>query len=428
MDCKSTALCLFDEKLVQSDIISNTLVDYHPKTSITGGGPIEFEIPGSPDEYIDLQDTRLLLQLQIKHPDGSDLDAAKDVVCFANNVASTVFQEANFFINNIQVEGGQHLYPYKAYLSTLLQFHPVAKKSHMTTWGWYEDTPGLFDDAKNEGAMARVKHNQESKLWELYSPLCLDMTHQSRYLLPQTDCSLKLTPSKAPFALHVMNGVKVNYKYSINKCILYVRRMRVLDSVISGHNKGLARHNAIYPLLHKSIETFTITKDVRNHIKDSLFPGLMPRMLVVGFVHHEAFNGNYNMSPFNFQHFDVNKIGLYRNGELVPGQILQPDFTNGLFTQAYCNTMEALNYFNTDDGNGMTMEHFEKGYSLFVFDLTPDANVQAPYRNIVHGASLRLELQFEKALPTAINCILFPIYDAKLEITKLRDVLMTYTR
>ena len=54
MECKTSALCLFDEQAVQGDIIGNTLVDYHPLTSLTSGGPIEFVVPGTVDEYVDL--------------------------------------------------------------------------------------------------------------------------------------------------------------------------------------------------------------------------------------------------------------------------------------------------------------------------------------------------------------------------------------
>ena len=262
----------------------------------------------------------------------------------------------------------------------------------------------------------------------MMGPLFLDMTRQSRYLLPQTDIRLKLLPSKPEFALQVYDGTTKDYIYKITKCVLYVRRMRVNDSVISGHNKGLENHNAKYPLRHMDISTFTITKGVHNYVKDRLYQSQTPKMLIVGCLEHDAFNGNIQKSPFNFQHFDLNKIGLYRDGELVPGQIFQPDFDKNLFLHAYVNTMNALNYFNTDDSNGMTIEHFKNGYTLYVFDLTPDANSNSPYRNMIKNSSLRLEMNFEQALPKAINVMLFAIFDSKVEITKLRDVFMNYNR
>ena len=428
MDCKTSALCLFDEQDVQTDIVGTSVVDYYPLTSLSAGGPIEFHIPGSTDEYIDLNDCQLLVHVKITKKDGTAIDNTKDKVCLVNQPISSLFQDVFLTIGDTQVEGGQHCYPYNGYLSSLLQFHPSAKKTHMQSWGWNEDSPGKFDDDKNKGIQFRAKETDKSNVWELMGPLFLDMTRQSRYLLPQTDIRLKLLPSKSDFALQVYGGTDKDYVYKITKCVLYARRMRVNDSVISGHNKGLEKHNAKYPLRHMDIGTFTITKGVSNFVKDHLYPSQTPKMLIIGCLEHDSFNGNIEKSPFNFQHFDLSKIGLYRDGELVPGQIFQPNFKNHQFIHSYVNTMVAMNYFNTDDSNGMTIEHFENGYTLHVFDLTPDANSQAPYRNIVKNTSLRLEMSFDTPLPDTINVMLFAIFDSKLEITRLRDVFMNYTR
>ena len=144
MECKSSALCLFDEQDVQTDIVGTTVVDYHPLTSLSAGGPIEFHIPGSTDEYIDLNDTQILVHVKITKKDGTTIDNAKDKVCLVNQPISTLFQDVFLSIGDTQVEGGQHCYPYNAYLSSLLQFHPSAKKTHMQAWGWNEDSPGQF--------------------------------------------------------------------------------------------------------------------------------------------------------------------------------------------------------------------------------------------------------------------------------------------
>lgn len=428
MNCKNSALCLFDEQDIQTDIIGNTLVDYHPLTSLSTGGPIEFHVPGSVDEYIDLADTQLLVRVKIVKKDGSAIDVSTDKVCLVNQAISSLFQDVFLTIGDTQVEGGQHCYAYNGYLSSLLQFHPSAKKTHMQAWGWNEDTPGQFDSDKNEGIQFRSKETDKSKQWELLGPLFLDMTRQSRFLLPQTDFRLKFLPSKPEFVLQVYGGTVTDYKVQITKCVLYIRRMRVNDSVISGHSKGLAERNAIYNLRHMDINSFVITKGVRDFKKDRLYASQTPKMLIVGCVDHDAFNGNIKKSPFNFQNYDLNKIALYRDGELVPGQIHTPNFSSDHFLRSYVSSMNALNYFNTDDSNGMTLEHFKDGYTLHAFDLTADANTNATYRNLTKTSSLRLELGFASATKETINVMLFAIFDSKVEITKLRDVIMNYNR
>ena len=428
MDCKSESLCLFDEKDVQLDITGNVVTDYYPLTSLSAGGPIEFTVPGSIDEYIDLSDIKLHVRVKITKKDGSSL-AATDEVCFVNQPISSLFQDVFVSIGDKQIEGGQHCYPYNGYLSSLLQFHPSAKKCQMQAWGWHEDDPGEFDKPDNEGIKARALETATSKEWELEGPLFLDITRQSRYLLPQIDLRFKLLPAKADFVLHEYNPAKaVGTVFKFVKAVLFVRRMRVRDSVIAGHNRGLQKRNAIYNINHVDISSFTITSGNRNYIKDRLFQSQTPKLLVVGCLEHDAFNGNVQKSPFNFQHFNINKIGLYRDGELVPGQIFTPDFTNDHVLRSYNNSMNVFNYYNTDDSNGLTLNHFKKGYTLWAFDLTPNADCQAAYRNINFNSSLRLELNFEKPLTKTINVLLFAVFDSKLEITALRDVILSYSR
>ena len=131
------------------------------------------------------------------------------------------------------------------------------------------------------------------------------------------------------------------------------------------------------------MSTFTITKENRSFIEDNLFPSQVPKLLVFGLLDHDAFNGNMTKNPFNFENFNLSKIGLYRDGELVPGQIFTPNYDDNHYMRAYSNTMDALNYFNTDDSNGMTLEHFKNGYNLYAFDLTPDGTAQGPHRNLM---------------------------------------------
>ena len=426
MDCKSESLCLFDDKDVQLDIVGNRIVDYHPVSALTSGGPIEINVPRTIDEYVDLNDTRILVHCKITKEDGKDIDAG-DVIAFVNQPISSLFQDVYLYVADKQIEGGQHCYPYNGYISSLLQFHPSAKKTHMECWGYHEDEPGKMDDPDtNDGYKLRQVETKGSKEWELLGPLFLDMTRQSRFILPQTDIRFKLLPAKPEFVLQ--GKTSTAFKYVITKVTIFVRRIQVKMNVISGHSKGLTAHNAKYHLNHVDITSFTTTKGSRNFLKDHLFPSQTPKMLIVGFLDHSAFNGNIQKNPFNFQHYNVNKIGLYRNGELVPGQIFTPDFDKGFTRQPYANLMHVLNYFNTDDSNGMTLEHYENGYTLFGFDLTPDAQCTAPYRSITQSSSLRLEVNFAKALSETITVMLFAVFDSRAEITALRDVIVSYNR
>ena len=425
MECKNTALCVFDKQATQTDILKSYVSDYFPITSISSGGPIEFHVPGNTEDYVDVNDTYLYVKFKIVKASGDDLTNT-DKVGLNNLAICSLFQDVSLTLGETQIEGGQQSYPYLGYLNTVMQFHPAAQRTHMQLMGWHKDEAGKFDEEKNSGFEKRQTWTANSKVCELYGPLYLDFTRQSRFLISQTDMRLRLLPSKPEF---VLNAYCVgDYKIKFEAVSLHVRRMLLNPSVINGHAAGLAKHNAIYPVNHTELITFTIPRGQKSHIKDRLFPLQAPKLLIVGMVENEAYNGAYKKNPFHFQHFDLNKIALYREGESIPGRPLTPDFDNNHYARSYANTMQTFHYLNTDDTNGMTYKEFGNGYTLYAYDLTADNDIAASYRQGVLHSNLRLELNFKKDLPTTINVLLFAVFDSQVEVTKLRDVITNYTR
>ena len=425
MDNKPSALFIFDKPGTMTDIQKYQVVDYYPLSSVTAGAPIEFHIPGNTEDYIDVNDISLYLKLKITKGDGTDIDGA-DKVGLNNLPIATLFQDVSLTIGETQIEGGQMCYPYLGYFNTMLQFHPAAQKSHMTAQGWYKDQAGKFDNEANTGFVKRQKLSEGSKVFELMGPLYLDFFRQERYLISQTDMRIKLNPSKAEFVLNAYGSA--DFKIHFEEVILYVHRVELNPSVIHGHALGLKRQNAIYPINHNEIITFTIPKGQKSYTKDRLFPDAAPKMLAIAMVENEAYNGNIKKNPFNFQHFDLMKISLYREGRSIPGRAFTPDFANGCFLRSYLHTMRTMSYYNTDDTNGLTPFEFANGFTVFTYDLTADKDVTATHHQANTSKNLRLELTFKKDLPVTINVLLFSVHNSDVQITQLRDVIPQYVR
>ena len=426
MECRNSDLCIFDKPHTQTDILRSYVSDYYPITSITSNGPIEFHVPGNTEDYIDVNDIYLHLKFKITQADGTVIVTA-DKVGLTNLAISTLFQDVSLTLGEVQIEGGQQCYPYLAYFPTIMQMHPAAQKSHMKMMGWSKDEAGKMDAEANKGLTERAKWTKDGKVCELYGPLFLDFTRQSRYLISQTDMRFRLLPQKADFAL-MAHGTTSGFKIVFEKVTLHVRRIILNPSVINGHAAGMNKQNAIYPLNHTELINFTIPKGQKSYVKDRLFPLQAPKLLVVGMVENTAFNGALAKNPFNFQHFKLNKIALYREGESIPGQPFTPDFVKGYYARSYAHFMQTFKYFNTDDTNGLTSEEFGEGYTLYAYDLTADQDIAAPYRHNITSNNLRLELSFADDLTATINVLIYAVFDSHIEITKLRDVLTSYTR
>lgn len=425
MECKNSAFCLFDHQAVQTDILSSKIVDYHPRTA-ENAGPIEFVIPGSSDEYIDLSYAMIDVRFKILQLDGKDIEAPHKVG--PNNLPiATLFRDVSLTIGDQQVEGGQNDFPYKAYFNAVSQFHPAAQKSHMQAIGWFKDEAGLFNDNANAGFQSRCKLTALSKVCQLYGPLDLDFFRQSRFLLSNTNMRLKLTLNKPEFLLNAYGALK-NFKIHLEDITLYIRRVLVNPSVIKGHADGLNRNNALYPVQHTKLVTFTIPKDQKSFMKDGLFPSEAPKLIMVAMVDNDAFNGDIDKNPFHFKHNDLAEIALRINGVSHPGPPYKPDFDSSQFVRSYVDFMKVFGYFNTDDTNGLTMKEYQNGYTIYAFDLTADNDITAPYRQANVPHNIRLDLEFKANLANTINVLIYAVFDSLIEITKYRDVILHYNR
>ena len=258
-------------------------------------------------------------------------------------------------------------------------------------------------------------------------PLFLDFFRQSQYLISQTKMRIKLLPSKPEFALNAY-GAHKDYKIAFQEVVLYVPRFKLNPSVINGHAMGLKKQNAIYPLLHNELTTFTIPIGQKSFKKDRLFPVEAPKLLMIAMVSNAAYNGDITKNPFNFHHFGLNNLTLYCDGQSVTGRPFTPDFNHGKAMRSYMQTMQTFGYYNNDDTNGLTLEEFTKGYTIFAFDLTADRDIAASHRQGRTTKNLRLDLSFKKATAETINVLLYAVYDSKIEITQQRDAITYYTR
>jgi hypothetical protein len=75
------------------------------------------------------------------------------------------------------------MYPYRAYIETLLSYGPAAKESQLTGVMWYKDTPGQQDKrtTDNKGFTARKKLTALSKSVQMMGKLHLDLFCQDKY-------------------------------------------------------------------------------------------------------------------------------------------------------------------------------------------------------------------------------------------------------
>ncbi|KAK7093427.1 hypothetical protein V1264_007186 [Littorina saxatilis] len=429
VECTKTELDIFGVPPTQTALEKGQWIEHHPIATLTDTGPIEFQVSGSGDDYLDLANTFLYVSAAIKHADGTNL-ADDEEAGPVNLWLHSLFSQLDVSLNNVLISSSTHNYAYRAFLETLLSYGPAAKNAFLTSSLWYKDTPGHMEKAdvtNNTGYAARIQRTKKSRVVYMMGRLHSDLFFQDRYLINNVDLRLRLTRSKDAFSLLVKDaaGTK-DYKVEVKGAILFCRKVSVRASIQVAHIKALEKGTAKYPIRRIQTKVFSVSRGTLVVNQENLFLGSLPRRLVVGCVSNAAYNGDQQLNPFHFNHFDINFLALYVDGKQVPAKPLQPNFEKGDHVRSYLTLYNGTGRMHQDGGNDIAFGDYPGGYTLFAFDLTADLSDQCHFEPVREG-NLRLEVHFNKALPSTINVITYAEFDNVIEIDRSRNVLFDYT-
>ena len=311
-ECSKTELDLFSIPPTQTSLEKGHWVEFQPVSSVSDGGPITFLSPGTED-YVDLSKTILVVRAKVTKADGANLDADMKVGV-VNNLLHSLFKQVDVFLKEKQVTQATGTYAYRAYLETLLNYGPAAKKSQLTASLYYKDKAGKMettdptlakdDEDVNPGLKARYAFNKESGTVEMAGPLFCDVFMTDRLLLSFVD--LKIILNRNIDAFCVMSGVaNPDQKVKLTDAYFKLRKVKISPSVSVAHELALKKELAIYPIRRVECKSFIVPAGNPSLRTDNIFNGLVPKSFVFGSVDSSAFNGSYTKNPFNFKHLNV---------------------------------------------------------------------------------------------------------------------------
>ena len=141
--CTTSQLDLFTVPPTQTSVVSGTWDTYHPISNLLEGSPIEFHIAGTPEEYVDLAQTKLHVKAKITNGDGTNLVAGAPVGP-TNLFMQSMFSQCEVSLNERLVSPASTNYPYRSYLETILNYGRDAKESQLTASMFHKDRPLLL--------------------------------------------------------------------------------------------------------------------------------------------------------------------------------------------------------------------------------------------------------------------------------------------
>lgn len=411
------------------DIERGHWAQYYPLATLTEGGPIEFAVSGSGEDYLDLSNTLLEVKAKIVKGTGNAL-ADTDVVGPVNLWLHSLFSQVDVVLNGQVISAPNHTYPYRAYLETLCSYGGDAKSSQLSSLLFAKDTPGQMDTATlvaggNQGLRTRQTETAVSHKVNMMGRLHADIFMQERFLPNGVDLKLRLIPSKNAFNL-MSSVANPSFRTVLEEVSLYVRKVKLSPSTVLAHAKAVEKSRMKLPLRRVVCKSVTVPAGSFQANLDNLFLGQLPNRIIVGCVAADAFNGSYTANPFNFQHFGLNFLALHVNGEQVPAKPLQPNFEDRQYVRSYLSLFSGTGMLHQDVGNGISYNDYPQGYTLYAFDLTPDLGEEEAHFNVVREGNLRAELHFAAALTASINVVIYAEFDNVVEIDKARNVLVDF--
>ena len=396
--CASSALDFNNLPYIQSAVEHSQIVEYSCLTVLPSSNEsfLEFRIDKT-DSYTDLDRTWLYYQVQILNKDGTKLEGT-DTTAFINNIGYALFDSVDVFISDQKITKSETFYAWWTYLYNLIFYSDSASQRYLKLGNlWYPDESFKFDDLEeNQGMKDRQSNCGDSKKVWLCTKLLLN-TQLGKLIPSQTEIGLKFNRAPTSFCLLAAKGKE--YQIKIVDAKLHVNRVKLFESAHRDFEKMLNTHGFFYPGTNPVVRTKTISKGDQN-LDWTPFTGKSPQRIYMWMILQEAYNGQQNKNPFNFQTFDLTKLQVFHNGRSLP-------YSQGLtildgrdYFKFYMSTLMSI---NSPETFKIDYVDYQSGYFIVAVDVSSDFSAGCDYDNIDEFGSLRITADFKEPLKSAIT-------------------------
>lgn len=421
-----------------ADQVEGGIVElYYPRNDIRNGN-IEFMVEGNSDHCILPQKSFLRLTIELegkqKKPDtdGTDktISNGKAIAGPVNNILHSIFSSVDVYLSNQATTKTDHNYPYAAYLQTLCNYGEEPLNTSLAMGGCVKDRAGYMEsiDGNNTGFEQRREMFQEAsdRKIQLTGKLFSPIFQQVKILPSQVSMSVRLTKKADPhfYLMHEEGDFKIN----IVEAVLVIQKVLPTIMYKESYTKMLSDGTPIpYQLDIPSINFITIEPGSTQFVRENLFLGKTPKRIIFGLVETAAYQGSAKLNPFNFQHFNVSEIALYKDGVPYPRPVTKLDFENNRVVEAYQNFLLSLRADDCRFVPNVTLQDFRQGFTLYSYEMSPDQLGSINYSSMLNKQSnIRVEIKF--ARPTVTNITLLAYYENEhlLEIHEDRRVTVDF--
>ena len=418
------SLSLFEAPTSDIGIQNVEFREFRSTGVLSKNSPVDFIIPATSADYIDLKRTRIYIRARVVRLDDGNWTPEDNQMALVNNSLHSIFRQVELYIqqHNVSTSVGSN-HAYKAYLDTLLNQQdniPYESQLFVKDRQPMDGTDGY--QSNNTGLKTRGMMTLNGDEFEMEGPLFLDLCQQDRMLLNGVPLTLKCYPSNDAFALMTPDE-RLNHHVEIREAVLKVCLVKVDPAISVAHGEALKSRPAIYPYTRSAINTYNIPSGSYSFSMDDLFQGDVPGKLFISLVTSSAYNGSHKENPYNFKLFNCNEASFTVDGSSFPHQPYH--------CKAHKNGQQVAPYLVLRQEQGtataetiISRSEFTRGYAIYVFDTDSQHCKLFGCTTLSRKGHTRLTLKFSEPLTVPVTVIAYGKFPATLEIDRSRSVIV----
>ncbi|KAL3126219.1 hypothetical protein niasHT_003724 [Heterodera trifolii] len=214
-----------------------------------------------------------------------------------------------------------------------------------------------------------------------------------------------------PFKAYITNELSfpINAKKNFLGSTGYYHTVNQDDSTDDGFKDRCqpSLNMSLYKTLEKQPATYAVRKTEikssfisvgRYEFEYNVFSATIPRRVTIALVGNSAFHGDYKLSPFMFEPFDLREISIHAGGVVYPAVPYKLNFSKDHFVSAFVDMYEALGMANSERSFDISMAQFKKGWSFFVIPLTSTLDDSCGFE-LLRSGTTNVRATFNSPIP-----------------------------
>ena len=371
IELSSSALNLHNRIQVDPSLITGNDVYVSPTGGITENGPFEFSLAGDSSFHKVLNLSRLFGEFHLVDPVSGELITNGVDVSFVNNIGHSWISSIELFFNDKNViDQSTQSYAYKSFIENCLSYSNHKKEFDFSGSYWVNDDDDYdkYKRAESNALEKRRKLLESDNFNKGYFTvnLNIDAFKSPIYLFPGINIKLKIHKAKDDFFL-MSDGKKAAFR--IKKLNMRFRLVQAQESFnTQAKAVGLGTSSpAFIPFTQTKIRSYLCVKEISSFTWSNCIRGVIPHQIIVAFIDHQAYTGNYKKNPFAFENFKIQKINLKVNGISYPATPYNIDFENGDFLEIYDDMIRSVGFSEINESAGISKSEFRSHKFFTIF-------------------------------------------------------------